>query len=367
MVLSVPRERVLAFRASATGLHRDAGQAADLRVMDLGVQDTPPGSARLALAARGLPDEPGPDLVLAWSVRGAPHLHRPADLPRLARALWPTSDADATARIASGAIKEGAGLGLGAFAAATSAVHDVVTRPMPKGETSTAVSVRVPTSLTHDCVPCAARHIAGGLFQQVVLPAGVALRREGRSLLLEPVEDWPLPVPPEPDPSAAAQLVRDHLRLLGPGTPKEAAGFLGTSGTEIRRAWPDGLVEVDVDGRRAWVPEDTVEELRDAPPAPDVRLLPTGDPFLQARDRDLLVPERARQKALWTAIASPGAVLVNGEVAGTWRVKAQRRRVAVTVTPFAPMTSAARARLQDEAGLVARARGAEGVDVLVAD
>ncbi|WP_245719088.1 DNA glycosylase AlkZ-like family protein [Micromonospora rhizosphaerae] len=109
----VTRERVLGHRVAAHQLDRPGLRPADLDVLDLGVQDTPYGSARLALAAR-VPAAAGLDddrLELVWSIRGAPHLHRRAELPALAAALWPLSDADAARRL-PGQIRDGAKLGL---------------------------------------------------------------------------------------------------------------------------------------------------------------------------------------------------------------------------------------------------------------
>lgn len=50
-----------------------------------------------------------------------------------------------------------------------------------------------------------------------------------------------------------------------------------------------------------------------------MRLLGPFDLFLQARDRATLVEDPARAKVLWPALGRPGAVLVNGAVAGVRR------------------------------------------------
>src|SRR5262245_50312181 len=135
MSIDVTRAQVMAYRIATTGLARTtAERPSALPVLDLGVQDTPYGSAPLALAARATGPLDDESLVLAWAARGAPHLHRRGDVPAVARALWPLSDADATARIMNPRIAEGARLGVAAFTAAATALREVVTEPMPKGE-----------------------------------------------------------------------------------------------------------------------------------------------------------------------------------------------------------------------------------------
>jgi hypothetical protein len=360
MTASVDRARVLAYRVGAQQLDRPDIAVDELAVLDIGVQDTPYGSAALALAARSRRSSANAGLVPIWSVRGAPHLHRPADLPALASALWPLSDADATARIAVTPIKEGAKLGISAFTAAARAMRDVVTEPMPKGAVSTAVSARVPESLTYWCRACAAQHISGGLFQQVGVLAGVGLDRSRGDTWLAPVPGWP-GVPTQA--AGTADLIAAYLRLLGPATPAEAAKFLDTAKTAARPAWPDGLIEISVDGRRTWLPADRVDALRSAQRPDVVRLLPPSDPFLQARDRDLLVPDRDRQKEVWRILGNPGALLVDGEVAGTWRPKKSGSRLEVTVVPFERVPARVRKTVQTEAERVAEVRGANNVQV----
>ncbi|WP_319461767.1 DNA glycosylase AlkZ-like family protein [Micromonospora sp. RTP1Z1] len=364
-VPEIDRKRVLAYRVASQQLDRPGLRPADLDALALGAQDTPYGSSRLALAARvpatvGLDDD---RLELVWSFRGAPHLHRRAELPALAAALWPLSDTDAARRL-PGQIREGAKLGLAAFRAAADAFRAVVTAPMDRGEVSRAVTERIPAALSYDCRPCGARHVSGALFQQAGLAGGVRLAVSGRAARLAPLAERPAP------PAAASgtdALALAYQRLLGPATVGDVAAFLGTSTTELRRVWPaDAQAEVRVDGRPAWVPADRLDALRAVDPARLVRLLPPGDPYLQARDRALLVPERAHQQQLWRMLGNPGALLVDGEITGTWRAKqAAKGRLELTVTPFAPLPKRVVGEIGAEAETVGAARGAAEVRVAV--
>jgi hypothetical protein len=354
VTISVDRRQVLAYRVAAQQLDRPGVDVPALAVLDIGVQDTPYGSAALAVAARA--DGPVDESVLGlvWTVRGAPHLHRRAELPALAGALWPLSDADATARINTNQIRDGARLGLAAFTATAQALRDVVTAPMPKGEVSAAVSARVPEPLTYWCRACDARHVSGSVFQAAGVHGGVQLDLSRDGTWLAPVDGWP-GVPTAP--VGTADLVTAYLRLLGPATAAETAKFLGTTQAAARPAWPDDLVEVTVEGRRTWLPADRVDAVRGAPEPRFVRLLPPSDPYLQARDRDLLVPDRGQQKEVWRILGNPGVLLVDGEVAGTWRAKrVGKNRLDVTVAPFGKLSARVREAIEPEADRLAQAR-----------
>ena len=103
MAPQLTRADVLGFRVRAHQLDRTAGTLADTAVLDLGVQDTGADAGRWALAVRGVTEVPPDELTLVWTLRGAPHLYRRSDLPGVAAATAPFSDADAAKRIFDGA------------------------------------------------------------------------------------------------------------------------------------------------------------------------------------------------------------------------------------------------------------------------
>ena len=365
-VPEVTREQVLAYRAAEHGLSGEPAAELDgLGVLDLGVQDTPAGSARLALAARmkAVPDLDGDDrYALVWSLRGAPHLYRARDVRQVAERAWPVSEADAHARLVNAPRIADAGIGaVEAFTLAARALRDAVPAPTAKGTASAEVTRLLPGGLSTWCEPCGARHVFGDLFLQAGVFAGVGITNDTSPPTLLPLPGWP----GVPERSAgAAGLIAAYLRRNGPAAPVDVAAFLGTSRAVVSSQWPGGLAEVSVDGRAAWLPEDRLDELRSPPPPAPVRLLPPSDPFLQARDRDLLIPDRSLHKALWRAIGGPGAVLVDGDVAGTWRArKAGKARLELTVDPFAPLPPPVRDAVLPEAERVAAARGAPAVEV----
>lgn len=86
-----------------------------------------------------------------------------------------------------------------------------------------------------------------------------------------------------------------------------------------------------------------------SPEGPDAptRLLPSGDAYtlLHGADRELVVPDAVHRRALWTPRVWPGAVLVAGEVVGTWR----RAQADVTVESWRRLSPAERAVVEVEA------------------
>ncbi|AHH94834.1 DNA glycosylase AlkZ-like family protein [Kutzneria albida] len=360
MTTEVSREQVLWYRTRQQGLLRESEHP---EVLELGLQDSPAGVARLALAARTTGEADLSGFDLAWTLRGAPYFHRPGELARLAAELWPWSEADAQARLLWPRSRTSTGglTPLATYRLLAESLRSIVVGPMTKGAASAALTKLVPPEQTRWCPGCKSQHVYEQPFRLAALPAGLGIEPGESPLTLVHAHN----AKGVPEQSAGAErLMRAYLRFLGPATPTEVAKWLDTSAAEVRGRWPQGLAEVRVDGRKCWLPSDRLDDLVSAQPPELVRLLPTSDPFLQARDRAVVLPHKEQQKTLWTILGSPGAVLVDGEVLGVWRAKLGRKdRLDVTITQFGELDPPAREAARAEAERVAGVRGVPSVSV----
>lgn len=150
---------------------------------------------------------------------------------------------------------------------------------------------------------------------------------------------------PEADPwDARLDLARRYLHIYGPARPEAFARWAGLGPRHAVAAFQalgGSLTPVRTPiGEASILTQDEVI-FRAAPgPAAPARLLPSGDAFLllQGIDRELVVPDAERRNALWTPRVWPGGLLLNGEVAGTWR----RADTAMTVQPWRRLSAAER-------------------------
>lgn len=162
---------------------------------------------------------------------------------------------------------------------------------------------------------------------------------------------WTVPRP-EVDPRGARlELARRHLHVFGPTTPEAFAGWAGIGtreGVASFDALRGSLAPVRTPIGDRWILASDEPELRASPrPPASARLLPSGDAYflLQGADRELLVPEAERRGALWTPRVWPGAVLVEGEIVGTWR----RAQQTVVIQAWERLSRAAREAVEAEA------------------
>ena len=363
------RATAIAYRIHAQQLNRPVRRDRALTgadILDFGVQDTGRDGASWALANRGVrvegPDQvaASPELVLVWTLRSSPHYYRRADLADVLTAVSPLNSADAGKRILdANRPLHAAGIdALDALAEVASAMRAVVTKPVVKGEVSAALTARMPEPYLRHCVPCQAIHPYEVPFRMSALYAGLELEPGTSPPVLRRIPDWPRRSPgPAADPlSAPARLqpIRNYLRFLGPATPQDVAAFLDAPVKDVRQAWPQDAVPAGGSGPTRW--------LLESHEAPEVdrellRLLSPYDLLLQGRDRDLLVPDRARHKALWPVIGRPGAILSGDQIVGLWRPKTSGSIFTVRIFPWTRLTKTIRERIDREAERLAAHRG----------
>lgn len=136
---------------------------------------------------------------------------------------------------------------------------------------------------------------------------------------------WTVPAQDMDPRHARIELARRYLHVFGPATAFSFARWAGISTSEAGRAFTALSAEMTpvlTPLGDAWILSDDEAEFRTkAKPPASARLLPSGDAYylLWGRDRELLVPESKQRAALWTTRVWPGALLLRGEIVGTWR------------------------------------------------
>jgi DNA glycosylase AlkZ-like len=162
---------------------------------------------------------------------------------------------------------------------------------------------------------------------------------------------WTVP-PPEIEPSEARrELARRYLHILGPATPQAFADWAGVSEAEARAtfdALSTSLTAVRTPIGDAWILARDEPGFREPPGQPAAaRLLPSGDTYylFWGAGRELLVPDAELRAELWTSRVWPGAVLVAGEIVGTWR----RAQANLSVHQWRRLTRAERDAVEAEA------------------
>ena len=162
---------------------------------------------------------------------------------------------------------------------------------------------------------------------------------------------WAVPAP-EIDPAdACRELARRYLHVFGPTTAGEFGRWAGISRSSSAKAFASlerSLLPVRTPLGDEWLLADDEAAVRaHATPDAPARLLPSGDAYflLDGRERELLLPRADQRERLWTTRVWPGALLVDGEIRGTWR----RARHVVRVDAWARLSRESRDAVEAEA------------------
>jgi uncharacterized protein YcaQ len=219
---------------------------------------------------------------------------------------------------------------------------------LDRNELHEELRARVRKELMPWCNGCKSHHVMPMLWRYALVLLGARRDSSRRYVLGEPGETPP-----------AAEAVRRFLRFHGPATRPELEAWARLARAQARRLWKqveDELIEVDADGRRAFLLAGDRPELESPPEIHGLRLLPPGDPFLQRPNRAVLLPDAETRKRAFRPVASPGVVLQDGHATGLWRARARGKRIELAVEELAAIDCDA---LEAEADRIARLRGAD--------
>jgi hypothetical protein len=289
-------------------------------------------------------------VVVAYVVRGAINAVAPGDWALWGRALLARDDDELAVQLGRGFRDHAAEHGWvpsEALAEVAEATADALSGGgLDKNALHQALRERLGPELLPWCPGCESHHVSPMLWRYATVAAGVRLDAARRYVVGQPGRA-----------PAASEAVRRFLAVYGPATAADFAEWAGVAPVHARRLWAEIEDELtEVDGPAGVLAEDAAA--LDSPPAAEgIRLLPPGDPYLQKINRPLLAPDRELRSRLFRPVGSPGAVLLDGRLAGLWRVRAKGRKAEISVEALERLPPGP---LEEEAGRVAALRGAAG-------
>ena len=161
----------------------------------------------------------------------------------------------------------------------------------------------------------------------------------------------PSPAPKIDPADACRELARRYLHVFGPTTADGFARWAGISRRAAATAFASlegSLSAVRTPLGDEWLLEEDEPAVRaDETASAPARLLPSGDAYylLDGAARELLVPRADQRQRLWTPRVWPGALLVAGEIRGTWR----RAQHTVRIDAWTRLTRGTRDTIEAEA------------------
>ena len=248
---TVSRRDLLRFRVRRHQLDRPPGNARSRPpdILDYGVQDTGGDGAAWALALRGAPPKHD-DVVLAWTLRGAPHAYRRDDIADIAVATAPYTEDDASKRVFT-ASKPFRAAGMPILdAMRTTAEHQrrIVTKPTVKGDLSHRLAEELDDIFLRWCNPCQTIHPYEQLFRLPALQAGLILDWDTSPPVLRRVPK----VKPSflrtlaTDAKPRFEVIRNHLRFFPGARLRDVAEYIDAPIKVVKTYWPSDAVELTV-------------------------------------------------------------------------------------------------------------------------
>jgi len=142
---------------------------------------------------------------------------------------------------------------------------------------------------------------------------------------------------------ALAELAGRYFRSRGPATAHDLAKWSGLTVGDARRgleAVEDGLNREVVDGQEVWFPPAALTKNS----APAAHLLSIYDEYVSGyKDRSAIVTTENGGRLMAMGNALTHIILIDGQIAGTWRRTFPKGAVGIELNPFRALTEGERA------------------------
>ena len=163
-----------------------------------------------------------------------------------------------------------------------------------------------------------------------------------------------------PSAQGTAELARRFLHAYGPATPRAFADWLGSTPAQAKRLWQqieEELEPVTAAGKKAFILQADRESFRRADTEESLLLLGPHDPYLDIRDRAILLEDTAAQCQVWRTVGNPGVILKGGKIIGIWKTRTQRENLSVSTTLWEPLSTPEQRELERQMEGYASFRG----------
>ena len=186
----------------------------------------------------------------------------------------------------------------------------------------------------------------------------------GQNVRFTRPSSWLSPSPGVDPDQAMLEITRRYLGAYGPATRDDLARWWGGTSAEARaliQALGEEVVEVDVEGTRAWMLATHVGEIKEASSRGTVRLLPAFDQYVVAAPRSTpeVLPSAFKARVYRAQGWLSPVLLVDGRMEGVWRHEKKGTRLEVVIEPFTRVPAWARRAAKGEAERLAAFIGGE--------
>lgn len=335
----VPREDALAVAGELCGLHAQVMSSAELTLWAR-VEGLQPDDVQRALWEER-------SLVKTWAMRGTLHLLTAADYP-----LWQAALSSYDHYWGDAWLK--------AWGVTADELREIIAdvgKALEGGRVLTREELADAVAREGDDHVAALLRSGWGSFLKPVSWNGrlCFAPSEGRYVRFTDPRSW-LGGYKERDPKeGVAEVTRRYLAAHGPATRQDyARWWRGQTAAEAQRLFEslgEELVEVDLEGLRAWLPAHALDDALEAEPSRSVRLLPAFDQWVVAssRETEAMIAKEHRPRVFRKAAWFSPVMLVSGRIEGVWWHERKRGRLLVRMEPFRKLPRWARAAAEREA------------------